>query len=80
MRVVGSQEYLALGEILLEQVDGPVEPPHRETGAGEVIARGEGVRVVGSQNALTVNQGLLEHIGGQGELARVPVGAREIAA
>ena len=48
------------------------------SGAGEVVAGGEGVGVVGAQDALAVGEGLFEQIDGLFESARVLVGAGEV--
>ena len=46
--VVGPQDAQGLGQVLLVQVDGLVEPARSPVGVGEVVARGEGVGVVES--------------------------------
>ena len=60
MGVVGSQDAQAVGQGLLEQVDGLVESARGPVGGGEVVARGQGAGVVGAQ-------GLIEEVHGVGQ-------------
>ena len=57
--MVGPQNTLAIGQNLLEQWDGLVEPARRLIGDGEVVARGQDIGMVWFQNAFAVFQGPL---------------------
>ena len=76
--MVGSQDALAVGQGPLVQGDGLLESARGLVGAGEFVARGQGVGVVGSQDALAVGQGPLVQVNGLLESARGPVGAGEV--
>ena len=76
--MVGPQHAQDLGQVLLVQVDGLLEPARRLIGGGEVAPRGQGVGVVWAQDALAVGQVLLEQADGLLEPARGPVGVGEV--
>ena len=78
--MVGSQGAGTVLEGLLVQGDGLVEPAGRLVGAGEVVARGQGVGVVGPQDAGAVLKGLPVQGDGLIEPAGIPVGAGEVVA
>ena len=79
MGVVGPQDAFAVGQGLLEQVDGLVEPARGPVGEGEVVARGQGVGVVGSQSLGEEVHGVGQGQGGLRvpELRRMPQGVGE---
>ena len=78
--MVEAQGAANLGEVLLEQTDGLVEPAGVPVGAGERAARGQGFGMVGPSEAGEVGEVLLEQGDGLVEPARIPVGAGEAVA
>ena len=76
----GAQDAGEVGEVPLEQGDGLVESAGGLVGAGEVAARGEGVKVVGTRETGEVGEVLLEQTDSFVEPARFPVGAGEMVA
>ena len=78
--MVGAQDSDEIGEVPLEQGDGPVESAGGLVGIGEVAARGEGVKVVGTRETGEVGEVLLEQTDSFVESAGFPVGAGEMVA
>ena len=78
--MVGSEDAGAVFEVLLEQLDGFIEPSSVLVSVGEVIACGEGVGVVGSQEADAVVEVLLVQGDGFVEPPRVAIGAGKVVA
>ena len=78
--MVRAQDVDAVGEILLVQGDGFVEPARRPVGDGEVNLCGEGVGVVRAQDVDVVFETLLVQGDGFVESIGLPVGAGEVVA
>ena len=78
--MVEAQGAGAVFEVLLEKGDGLVEPPGCLVSAGEVAARGQGLRMVGTRETYEVGEVLLKEGDGFVQSARIPVGASEAVA
>ena len=79
MRVVGSQDALAVGQGPLEQEDGLLKSVRSLVGGGEAATCGQGVGVVRSQSFIEKVHGVGQGQGGLRvpELRRVPQGVRK---
>ena len=78
--MVEAQGAGAVFEVLLEEGDGLIEFAGCLVGAGEVAARGQGLRMVGTRETYEVGEVLLEEGDGLIQSARIPVGASEAVA
>ena len=76
--VVGAEYALSVGEGLLVQGDGLIDPSRIAVGGGEIAAAGQGVGVVGAEMALIVGEDLLVQGDGLIDPPRSAVGGGQI--